>query len=199
LIHIYDIAGEIFTNNTEGELPKHFTYSQGIIFMIDPFSLPEVRNNYQHLLDVNDKTGIGYADVITILDSFIIKLKAVTGIGDEEMSKVPLAVVISKTDSPGICDHFSDKKINEIKKLSDDKKMTDAEVTDILCRQFLRENGASGFVNSLEMKFKNTKFFSISSIGHSRNKGAYKPMGVLEPVKWICKCSDKIFAELWAN
>lgn len=197
LFHIYDIAGEIFTNNDEGELPKHFTYSQGIIFMIDPFSLPEIRNNYQHMLDIGDRTGIGYADVITILDSFIIKLKSVTGTGDEEMSKVPLAVVISKTDSPGLCNYFSKEKLNKFKKQSDDKKMTDTDAIDILCRQFLRENGAGGFVNSLEMKFKNAKFFSISSIGHSRNKGAYKPIGVLEPVKWICKCSDRSFYELW--
>lgn len=75
--------------------------------------------------------------------------------------------------------------------------MTNTDAIDILCRQFLRENGASGFVNYLEMKFKNTKFFSISSIGHSRNKGAYKPIGVLEPVKWICKYSDRRFYELW--
>ena len=77
------------------------------------------------------------------------------------------------------------------------KKLSKDEAYDILCRKFLASNGASGFINSLDMKFKRTRFFCISAIGHSRNKGSYVPKGVLEPIKWICSISDKAFADLW--
>lgn len=32
LVHIYDIAGEVFTNNDENEVQQQYEYCQGIIF-----------------------------------------------------------------------------------------------------------------------------------------------------------------------
>ncbi len=199
LVHIYDIAGETFTKNEEYELPKHFTYSQGMIFMVDPFSIPEIRDNYKSLLGAEDAAGIGYADVNLILDAFIAKLRSVTGIKDTQTSDVPLAVVISKIDSPGLKEIFCEEKLNEIMSRPENKHMKNSDAADILCREFLSNNGAAGFINSLDMKFKKTKFFYVSAIGHERSKGAYEPKGVMQPIEWIGELTDKGFVEMWED
>lgn len=49
------------------------------------------------------------------------------------------------------------------------------------------------------MKFKNNRFFAASAIGHTRDAGAYNPIGVLEPVEWICSKADKKLASLWVK
>ena len=49
------------------------------------------------------------------------------------------------------------------------------------------------------MKFKNNRFFAASAIGHTRDAGAYNPVGVLEPMEWICTKADKRLASLWVK
>ncbi|MBR2177344.1 MAG: hypothetical protein IJ861_10440 [Clostridia bacterium] len=197
LFHIYDIAGEVFTKNDENELPKHFTYSQGIIFIVDPFSLPDVRHHYEHLLGSRDTAGIGSADIDLIFDTFISKIKSVTGMADDEMSNIPLAVVISKTDSPGLKGEFSKSKIQEIKDQFDSLSVDDSDAQDYLCREFMKENGALNFIHSIDLKFKKVRFFAVSAIGHTRNEGMYNPKGVMLPAEWICSCTDKALASVW--
>ena len=59
LVHIYDIAGEVFTNNDENEVQRQYEYCHGIIFIIDPFAIPAVRARFEDLLPPEDKAGIG--------------------------------------------------------------------------------------------------------------------------------------------
>ena len=73
------------------------------------------------------------------------------------------------------------------------------DAVDYLCRKFLRENEMGGFVNAIEMKFSENRFFAASAIGHTRNSGPYNPKGVLEPVEWICSLADKRLASLWVS
>ena len=40
LVHVYDIAGEVFTDNNENEVQKQYEYCQGIVLIIDPFAIP---------------------------------------------------------------------------------------------------------------------------------------------------------------
>ena len=61
LVHIYDIAGEVFTNNSENEVQKQYEYCQGIVLIIDPFAIPSVRYEYEDLLEPEDIAEIGRA------------------------------------------------------------------------------------------------------------------------------------------
>jgi len=44
VMYLYDIAGESFVDNSENEIQLQYTYCSGIIFMLDPLSIPTVRN-----------------------------------------------------------------------------------------------------------------------------------------------------------
>ena len=61
LVHVYDIAGEVFTDNSENEVQKQYEYCQGIVLIIDPFAIPSIRHKYEELLEPEDIAGIGKA------------------------------------------------------------------------------------------------------------------------------------------
>lgn len=199
LMHIYDIAGEVFTDNNENEVQRQYEYCQGIVFMLDPFSIPSVRAKYELLLASKDKAGIGKADINLVINVFINKLREVTGMSDRKMSKVPIAIVIGKIDSAGLHVEFSDEKIQELVFLNANTEFTNSDAVDYLCRKFLEENGMKNFINIIDLKFKINRFFMVSAIGHPRDAGAYKPVGVLEPMEWICTKADKKLASLWVK
>lgn len=197
LVHIYDIAGEVFTNNNENEVQKQYEYCQGIIFILDPFAIPSVRAKYEEKLTPEDKAGIGNADINGIINVFINKLHEVTGLSDNKMSNVPIAILIGKIDSAGLNEEFSETKISGINAMFPGIDKNDS--VDYLCRNFLRENGMEGFLNEIKLKFKNYRFFAVSAIGHTRDAGQYHPVGVLEPMEWISSIADKQFFSLWAK
>jgi len=197
LMHVYDIAGEVFTDNAENEVQKQYEYCQGIVLMIDPFAIPTVRHKYEELLEPEDIAGIGKADINTIVDSFLNKLREVTGLSDRKMATVPLAVVISKIDSAGLEQDVGDMAVKKLMAAEPDRFTDYYDTMDYLCRQFLRENGMESFLNNVSIQFKTNRFFSCSAIGHTRDKGQYRPSGVMAPMEWLVRLADGKMGQLW--
>lgn len=199
LVHIYDIAGEVFTNNDENEVQQQYEYCQGIVFILDPFAIPEVRFQYEELLSPEDLAGIGRADLNDVIDSFLNKLREVTGLSDSSMSTVPLAVVISKIDSAGLDQDVGRRAVEKLMKAQPQVFTDFFNTQDYLCRKFLRENGMESFLNNISLQFKNNRFFACSAIGHSRGKGPYRPEGVLPPMEWLIQNADPKLGQLWGE
>lgn len=197
LIHVYDIAGEVFTDNNENEMQKQYEYCQGMVLMIDPFAIPSYRFAHEKELTPEDIAGIGTADISVIIDSFLNKLREVTGLSDAKMSQVPLAVVISKADSANLPAVIGDAAVR-VAMSQDPEKFNDYyDTQDYLCRQFLNENGMQSFLNNIDLKFKDNRFFACSAIGHTRDAGRYNPEGVLPPMQWLLGKADHKMAETW--
>ena len=199
LFHIYDIAGEVFTDNHENEVQKQYEYCQGIIFMVDPFSIPEVKAKYDRLLSPEDRAGIGSADLNGVIDVFLNKLREVTGLSERDLSRVPLAVVIGKIDSAGLRDEFSEDQVANARFAFSAEPVDRADAMDYLCREFLRKHGMQSFINTIDLRFKTNRYFACSAIGHTRDKGQYRPQGVMEPMGWICQQADRALADLWVD
>lgn len=199
LVHVYDIAGEVFTDGDENEIQKQYEYCQGIVFLIDPFSIPTVRHRYDWGLTPADRAGIGMADINGIIDTFLNKLRVVTGLSDSEMMKVPLAVIIGKTDSSNLAAEFSAKKVEAVVGGPPQNKMVYLDAIDALCRNFLQEHGMESFLQLIDMKFSANRFFKCSAIGHTRDEGVYKPQGVMEPMEWLFQQADPVMRRYWNN
>ena len=199
LIHVYDIAGEVFTDNSENEMQKQYEYCQGIVLVIDPFAIPAVRNIYGDDLEPEDIAGIGKADIGGIVDAFINKLREVTGLSANKMSTTPIAVVISKVDSSSLQNELGNEAVNttlqKMKENGISAEYLDAE--DYICREFLKKHGVASLVSGIDIKFKNNRYFACSSIGHTRDKGAYAPFGVMEPMEWLIKNADSVIGHRW--
>lgn len=197
LVHVYDIAGEVFTDNNENEVQKQYEYCQGIVLIIDPFAIPSIRYKYEELLAPEDVAGIGKADINEIINSFLNKLREVTGLSDNKMATVPLAVVISKIDSAGLEQDVGTMAVNKLMKTDPEKFADFFDTQDYLCRKFLKENNMESFLNNIAIQFKNNRFFACSAIGHTRDKGQYKPEGVLPPMEWLFRNADPKMGQLW--
>lgn len=190
LIQIYDVAGESFVENTENEEQLQYTYCHGIVFMLDPLSIPVMRNYLDDSVNEVDRSSVGTLDVDLVLDAFMNKLREITGQSSTFVFNMPIAIVISKSDI-GTLDRFiGDKVISDFmmeKGLGEEAYFT---AEDSICRKFLIDNGLTNFVSNIELKFKNNRFFKCSSIGHTRESGEYNPKGVLEPMEWIFQTTD---------
>lgn len=197
LVHVYDIAGEVFTDNNENEVQKQYEYCQGIVLMIDPFAIPSVRYKYEDMLAPEDVAGIGTADINEIIDSFLNKLREVTGLSDKKMATVPLAVVISKIDSAKLEEELGTEAVKALMSTNTTKFADFYDTQDYLCRKFLKENNMESFLNNVSIQFKTNRFFACSAIGHTRDKGQFKPEGVMAPMEWIMTNADPELGQLW--
>jgi hypothetical protein len=196
LIHIYDIAGEVFTDNNENEVQKQYEYCHGIVFVLDPFAVPSVRYKYEHQLSPEDIAGIGSADINGIINSFLNKLREVTGLSEQKMSSVPLAVVISKIDS-GVGNEIGKKPVTHLLKSVTTDCIDYYDTQYYLCSKFLIDNGMEGFLNNITITFRKNRFFACSAIGHSRDKGAYRPEGVMPAVQWLFNNAENAMLKAW--
>ena len=197
LVQIYDVAGESFIDNTENEEQLQYKYCQGIVFMIDPLAIPMVRNHMDEKISEVDKNSVGTMDMDIILDAFMNKLRQITGKSVDKVISTPIAIVISKGDIKTLSPFIGEEVISDymIKhELSMDSYM---DVQDKIIRQFLNDNGMAGFVNNIDLKFKNNRYFICSAIGHTREAGHYNPKGVLEPMEWIFQKADPAMKNAW--
>lgn len=197
LIQIYDVAGESFVDNTENEKQLQYSYCQGIVFMLDPLSIPAVRNYMDESISDIDKESVGTLDVDLVLDSFLNKLRQITGQSTTAVFNVPIAIVISKGDIRTLEKYIGDGKISDYMTEHGLDMDSYTEIEDRVCREFLMENGLAGFVNNIDMKFKNNRYFKCSAIGHTREAGKYNPKGVLEPMEWIFQMADSGMKSIW--
>lgn len=194
LVHMFDIAGETFVRNSEHERQLHYSYSDGVILIIDPFCIPDVSDQFEESLNDVDKKGIGNEDLDRVLASLVTKMRNACVLAQNQKIDIPIAIVINKIDEPGLDTFFGEDARNSFKAAHSD--LSESDVDDQICRQFLRSQGMGNFVNTVEVNFKTVKYFSCSAIGHSREDGPYSPRGVIEPIGWIVSSSDKAFAKL---
>lgn len=190
LIQIYDVAGESFVENTENEEQLHFTYCHGIVFMLDPLSIPTVRNYLDDTVNEVDKSSVGTLDVDMVMDAFMNKLRTITGQSSTAVFSVPIAIVISKCDIKTLDQYIGEDIISDYMTEKQYGMDMYSVAEDRICRQFLIDSGLAGFVNNIEFKFKNNRFFKCSAIGHTRENGRYNPNGILEPMEWIFQTAD---------
>ncbi len=190
LIQLYDVAGESFVNNTENEEQLQYTYCHGIVFILDPLSIPIISHYLDDGVDEVDKSSVGTLDANIVLDAFMNKLREITGQSSTVIFNVPIAIVISKSDIKTLDGFIGDDVISRFMAENGMGMEAYSVIEDRICRQFLMDNGLAGFVSNIELKFKNNRFFKCSAIGHTREIGRYNPHGILEPMEWIFQTAD---------
>jgi hypothetical protein len=199
LMHVYDIAGEVFTSVHANEVQKQYDYSHGIVLVIDPLSITEFADKIWDGLSPIDKASASDADIMLIMDSFLQNMMLATGLTESQISSIPLAVVISKSDCAGLPDIIGESAVNREAANPAYSGWERSDIMDSLCRDFLKNNGMAAFELAIRRRFKVNRFFSCSAIGHERGAGAYAPSGVLRVMEWIVSMADPALAKIWKN
>lgn len=166
LIYIYDAAGEIFGKMDILRAHKYFEYISGIFFLIDPFSIPVIRKEYESEL-LKNETNIKPSDEIpqNVYDRMIINLEQ-----HKEKNKllsggkynIPIAIIITKSDAFNI-----ERKIANVDLGLPglENYETKEDIYSERVRNWLITNGQDNLVRSIEQKFILVKYFSSSSLG----------------------------------
>lgn len=182
-IVIYDVPDEILLSEQYKKSPINFAYSDGIIVLLDPLSVRTVKEQCETLIGTNNIGRYSNDSADDIVVHFLKKYSEVTGRLAKRMSKVPVAIVITKTDLIPVNEEIGDRFTTNDKRLG----RTD-EIRNAVCRSYLSEIGLGNVVNNIDSVFSEVSLFAISSIGHSDNEnGSFKPCGVVEPIDWIAK------------
>ena len=171
---LYDVAGESFSNLESEIQQQQFKYCEGLIIVVDPTE------------KVNFATEC--------ISGFLNELRRLKGTHASQMTGMPVAVLISKGDLfkkeiglPKIRTAF-----NLQKSQSENTEITFESVRTDMSRNFLSKIGFDAVLNLLDGEFNNVEYFPISAIGHQATQGVpYEPWGVIEPVEWIMKKSNK--------
>jgi len=191
LLHVYDIAGEVFTQNVEVEVQQQYEYCHGIVMIVDPLSIDAIYYQYESRLSEIDKARRGAADATEVVDAFINKLREVTGLSASKIHDVPLAVVITKIDAISeLRDRLSVASARALLDSEPEKYKTLEDALDHQCRQLFVEHDMRHFLQTINLRFKTNRFFACSPIGHTATKGAFQPEGVMRVMEWLIQLAD---------
>lgn len=196
LLYFYDIAGEAFTTAEALTTQKQYEYSHGFIFIIDPLSIPRIREKYSTDSSY-DSYAASDADINETFDSFMRNLSKVSGLSANELSKIACAIVINKIDAYDLSNQLGKQAIENLLLIETNKKNTFEKMMDIEVKKYLNSNGMSNFVKNVAMCFKNTQFFAVSSLGHSQNGQAFDSSMTLAPFAWIASRVDSGMKEMF--
>lgn len=193
---IYDIAGEMFDGFTaESEiLQQQFHYCNGFLFLIDPFSSGNLRNDRINSgKDMSDFSDMLVEDVVT---NFINYLVATGHKKANARCTIPMAVLITKADVIEIKRAIGPAKISSVFRNNQNGYTTYEDARDSECRKFLMDIGLSATVENLETEFSNLHYFPISAMGHAPDGSEYEPWGVTDAIDWMLPLADKELADL---
>jgi len=183
LLYAYDPAGELFRQTDEMRTQEYFYYVNGIIFLIDPFSLPKVQHRLQKELSTKSEIRPSelapqdaYANLLQIL-----QLKK--GLGSRSAKR--LAVVLTKTDALGISDEIQQIAAHQPLPERGDGQAADSNAV----RAWLDQNGEGNLLRGIESDFKNVSYFYCSPLGRlpDSSSAPFVPDRILNPFGWLLR------------
>jgi len=193
LLYLYDPAGEAYVDAEDLVLHKYQGHLTGLIFLIDPFSIPEVRRLYDDQLAAVETTLKPSSLLIEdALDRVLITMESHFGVGKTARIKSPAAVVVSKTDAFDLEDQLEAGSAAP----SDPTHSggPDEAASDRVRRALIRWDQAD-FVQQIETRFKTVRYFACSSLGRMPDgtDRAFEAQGVLGPLLWLLDTSQPGF------
>ena len=196
VLYLYDPAGEAF-NETEGlVLHRYQEYLSGLIFLIDPFTIPAVCAEYaDHLESVREALQPSRLPIEDALDRILISMEEHFGLGKAARLKVPVAVVINKIDAFDLEARIGEPAVRQRVQASP-MPVDPQSVRDELLRDQLRRWNQEDVVQQLETRCARVRYFTCSALGHMPDGSAqaFEARGVLEPLLWILGETDSVFA-----
>jgi hypothetical protein len=185
LLYMYDAAGELYQQTDVLRRHEYYSYTHGILFLLDPFSLPQVQVDFERDLRVastqvrpcEEKPQDVYDRMIGTLRQFS-KMSGSFG-------SVPIAVVVTKADAFGLAGDI--ESTHNGNGAHEKRKDDDPESRSV--RQWLISHGEGNLVRSIEHDFKKVRYFHCSALGRLPDAGSmpFVPEGVIDPLAWALK------------
>jgi len=187
LLYLYDPAGEAYINASDQSEHHYHEYLNGMILILDPFSIPKVRSLYENELSRTwNSVKPSSLPVDETLETVISTLENSYGLSKTGRIKSPLAVVITKIDAFGLENIIGEQAV--IKASIGGSLQARSECRNNLLINQLKKWGQESLIQLLETRFTEVAYFSCSSLGRIPD-GSQKDFisyDVMEPLLWIC-------------
>jgi len=190
LVYLYDAPGEAYmTTHNAGE-QKYFTYVTGIIFVVDPFFIPEYRMQHTAEFRRYEARGLHFdlgLDPQIVYERMFSMFEEKVGLSRGKAFPHPLAVVVSKADAFSMELEIGSSAARGL--MSRDAKITGEEdALNILVQDFLTRYGQGPLVQNINRQFKQVRYFSCSALGRMSadgNRSPATPRRVEAPLLWL--------------
>jgi hypothetical protein len=189
----FDVAGEGMVDETYLDIyASHIKNSAGILFMVDPLQIRTIRDRLKVNFGERQEEFTGTYDepreiILTLFQNFI-------GHEEKSMTDIPTAVILTKSD---MLQHLKEEDGEYIRSNSNVfRNVVHSKVLDL--NEFNNINGEISrfiekvdrpFKDALDVRFKNTAFFAVSSLGsnpvNKQISGVVNPIRVDEPFIWL--------------
>jgi hypothetical protein len=192
---LYDIAGEVFENQSADTQQQQYGYCGGVILMIDPLCMPDVRRAYAAAHEGRGPLNYSQSDIDEVITGFIDDFARLKFIKPGQISDIPLSVVITKNDVDVVNQAINREKARDAL-MKSNGALNEVTALDKVCREYLRNIGMTGVINNLEAQFRNIHYFPVSAMGHDAGTDtAYQPSSeVWTSVIWIIKERDPLLS-----
>jgi hypothetical protein len=193
LLYLYDAAGEAFGSVDTLISHRFYGFLHGFIFLIDPFSIPELVERYAgEIKQQGQNLRPGSMDMQDTYRAMLMNLEKNHGFSRRAVIDKPIAVVLTKVDAFDLEDRVGYRAAQGLI-ASEAGVETIGEAIDHLCRAFLDDLGLEEFLTKLDMKFKTIRFFSVSALGRTPDESGtpFEPMRVLDPLLWLLSQVDR--------
>lgn len=196
MIHVYDMPGEVFESGDAQEGWRNYRFSEGMVFLIDPYSLPMVRD-----LHTNEIKAMGVCEMQmnVLVDSLVNTLQNEKVKKSKGKFKIPVALTLNKVDSPILKKMCGGEAVESLMSNLPDVFGDYFTTIDYVCRCFISRNGGMGFIANLDNNFETVHFFFSSPMGYipQYSRTCFKPINVLPVMQWMMLKADKQLARVW--
>lgn len=192
VLYLYDPAGEAFADTQGTVLHRYQEYLSGLVFLVDPFAIPAVADEYRTRLAAHaDALRPSTVPVEDTFARILIGMEEFFGLRKGERIRVPVAVVLNKADAFDLEDRVGERAVDARMAVAPAGASREA-VRDGLVRDQLRAWGEGPFVQQLETRCAKVRYFTCSSLGRMPDgtDRAFQGRGVLEPLMWIIGETD---------
>jgi len=192
----FDTAGEDLNDeDTMSTVNKYICKSAGIIFLLDPMQIPEVRNQLDEDVvsrasSVDWKKATRSDDIMSRVSNLIRNDKRMK---TAEKINIPVAAVFSKFDAIANLIPEGSTVLETSPHCSQGQfDMADWHNVDSEIRSLLTEWGSESFVSQVDVNYTNCSYFAVSALGLNNNPTGGKiqrprPHRIEDPLLWILK------------
>jgi hypothetical protein len=185
LLYLYDAAGELFQSLDTLRSHEYYSYTHGILFLIDPFSLPAIQSEMADLIrPAVDNIKPCAERPQDVYDRVIGMLRSICSNGT--FGSRPLAVVVTKVDAFGLEKQMCSV---DLRAPASTAGVHPEDVSSGFVRQWLLAHGEGNLIRSMEHDFKNVRYFHCSALGRlpDGQPAPFAPRDVLDPLAWTLR------------
>jgi hypothetical protein len=184
LMYIYDPAGETYQDTENLSVHLYYKYLSGMIMIVDPFSIPAVRRDYENDLSRTwSSVNPSQLNLEDALAGVLLTLEESFGLSKTSKIKKPLAVVISKADAFGLEKRIGEEAVDKAVGTGSNR----IQIKSDLIKQQLIDWDEGALIQQIETRFNSVRYFSCSALGRipDSTSNDFVPHHVFEPMSWI--------------